>query len=139
MDFPSTGSWRARAPHERGRGTPSLLTFFARAVFLLLGSFYFSLANVLRQGWLRLGATSSPSITGKARHVRLSRYQRGRHMASLGVAAVDLRSVLRCFLAISRIDVDAIESFSYCRNVMENVGVVSDGEKRLTYNGRDAR
>lgn len=63
------------------------------APFLSLAPFIFSLASVLRQGCrLCLGATSSPATTGKAGHVRLSRYQRGRHMASLGV---DPRNVLR--------------------------------------------
>lgn len=45
--------WRARAPHERGRGTPPPSSFFfARAIFLSSTAplLFFSLASVLRQG-----------------------------------------------------------------------------------------
>lgn len=84
------GSVASACPTRAGAGySPSSSTSFLRSrhVSLLPGSLYFSLASFLRQGWLRLGAISSPSATGKA-YVRLSCYQRGRCMASLGVAAV---------------------------------------------------
>jgi hypothetical protein len=132
-----------RVPHTSGGGVlplsverpPSLARRFSP-----LGSFYFSLASVLRQGWLCLGAISSPATSWSRAALLLLKGTW--HMASLGVAAVDPRSnVLRSLFRRCRVSVidAAIESLllSECHGI--NVGVISEAEERLTHNGRDAR